>query len=162
MRNLTFDFSLGLTEYKLFDPVANSGPYLFPAQASPSYTLGATYTLPLQGRGELGFNLSYSFVGNQPTHPSDLQDSQYILPSYDVVNGRINWRSPNRRFSVAAFANNLLDKTYATYASAFGGGFWDAGGPPNPANAAQFPPRRMVGLTRGRPREVGVTLQYNF
>jgi iron complex outermembrane receptor protein len=161
-RNLTLDFSGGLTEYKLFDPVANGGPYLFPAQASPSYTIGASYSLPVVDRGDFGVNISYSFVGHQPTHPSELQDSQYILPSYGIVNGRLNWRSPNKHISASLFANNLLDKTYASYASAFGGGYWDAGGPPNPANAAQFPPRRMVGMTRGRPREVGLTLQYNF
>jgi iron complex outermembrane receptor protein len=162
LRNLTLDFSLGLTDYKLSDPVANSGPYLFPSQPSPSYTLGATYTVPLETAGDLNFNLSYSYVGDQPTHPSDIYDSQYILPAYGIVNGRATWRSQDRKLSLSLFANNLLDKTYASYASSFGGGYWDAGGPPNAAQPAQFPSRRAVGFTMGRPREVGVTLQYNF
>jgi iron complex outermembrane receptor protein len=164
LRNLTFDFSLGLTDYKLADPVANSGPYLFPSQPSPSYNIGATYTVPLKTAGDLNFNLSYSYVGDQPTHPSDLVDSQYILPSYGIVNGRMTWRSPDRKISLSLFANNLLDKTFATYASSFGGGYWDAGGPPStdPRNVSQIPPRRAIGFTMGRPREVGLTLQYNF
>ena len=33
---------------------------------------------------------------------------------------------------------------------------------PNPADPIQYPFRRALGLTMARPREVGVTLQYNF
>ncbi len=44
---LSFDGAFGITHYKVKDPVANSGPYLFPAQASPSYNFGATYSQPL-------------------------------------------------------------------------------------------------------------------
>jgi iron complex outermembrane receptor protein len=159
---LSFDFSLGITEYSLKDIVANGGPNLFPAQASPSYTVGANYRLPIGSAGDLGFNVSYSYLGAQPTHPEEGTDSSYTLPAYGIVNGRVVWRAPNQKYSVAAFANNLLDEDYGTFASSAGGGFWDAGGPPNPANAAQFPLRRALGVTRGRPREVGVTLQYNF
>ena len=35
-RNFSIDFSMGITDYKLKDPVANGGPNLYPAQASPS------------------------------------------------------------------------------------------------------------------------------
>jgi iron complex outermembrane receptor protein len=162
MRNFNIDFSLGLTKYKLKDPVANGGPNLYPAQASPSYTIGGNYVLAMGARGDINFNLSYSYLDDQPTHPEEGTDSSYQLPSYSVVNGRATWRSQDRKISVALFANNLLDKVYATYATSAGGGFWDAGGPPNPANAAQFPLRRALGLTMARPREFGVTVQYNF
>ena len=153
---------MGITDYKLKDPVANGGPNLFPAQASPSYTLSGTYNWPLAERGDLTFNLSYSYLSDQPTHPEEGTDSSYQLPGYGVMNGRATWRSPDRKISVSLFANNLLDKVYATYGTSAGGGFWDAGGPPTPANAAQFPLRRALGLTMARPREFGVTMQYNF
>jgi iron complex outermembrane receptor protein len=60
--------------------------------------------------------------------------------------------------TLTAFANNVLDKVYATYAQRFGGGFWDAG-PPSTLSA---PPRSALSEVRGRPREVGLTLRYDF
>jgi iron complex outermembrane recepter protein len=160
--NLSLDFSLGITDYKILDEVANGGPNLLPSQASPSYNVGLTYSRPMGDRGDLGFNVSYSYVGDQETHPTIEGDSAYRLPGYGIVNARLTWRSPARAYQVALFANNLLDNTYATFGGSAGGGFWDAGGPPNPANAAQFPPRRAIGVTRGRPMEFGITLQRNF
>ena len=74
--NLSFDGSFGITRDKIKDPVANSGPNLFPAQASPSYNLGATYSVPIGGAGRLGFNVNYAYVGEQETHPR----STRILP----------------------------------------------------------------------------------
>ncbi len=46
----------------------------------------------------------------------------------------------------------------ATYAQRFGGGFWDAGSGVGPAE----PPRSALGEVMGRPREVGLTVQYGF
>ena len=90
-----------------------------------------------------------------------------------LVNSRLTWRAPNRKISVALFANNLLNESYGSFASSFGGGFWDGPGlpaalPANPTPAqvavfnAQLPLRKAVGVTRARPREWGISLQYNF
>jgi len=164
---LTLDFALGLTDYKLKDPVANGGPNLFPSQASPTYNLGATYNHPLGNKGDLGFNISYSYVASQATYPDNNSDSSYQLPSYSVVNSRLTWRTPDRKISVSLFANNLLDKSYGTFASSWGGGFWDGPGlpaatlPPAVYNA-QLPLRKAVSVVRARPREFGITAQYNF
>jgi iron complex outermembrane receptor protein len=157
-RNFNIDFALGVTDYKLKDPVANGGPNLFPGQASPTGNIGGTYNWALGGRGDVVANISYSYVAAQETYPNSDSDSSYKLPSYGVVNGRITWRSPNRKTSVAVFANNLTDLSYGTFASSFGGGFWDNA---NGLGVAA-PLREAISVVRARPREVGVTLQYNF
>jgi iron complex outermembrane receptor protein len=155
---LTLDFALGLTDYKLKDPAANGGPNLFPSQASPTYNLGATYNYPLGERGDVGFNISYSYVASQETYPNSDSDSSYKMPSYGVVNSRLTWRPADRKYSVSLFANNLLNEHYSSFASSFGGGFWDAAA----GTGLAAPLRKAVGVTRARPREWGVTLQYNF
>jgi iron complex outermembrane receptor protein len=60
--------------------------------------------------------------------------------------------------TITAYANNLLDDVYATYAQRFGGGFWDAG----PPTGLAAPPRNALSVVRGRPREIGVSLRYDF
>ncbi len=155
---LSFDGALGITHYKVKDPVANSGPYLFPAQASPSYNFGTTYSQPLGNAGSLAMNLSYAYIGPQQTHPTSGSDSSYELPGYGLVNGRLSWTSPGATNTISLFANNLLDKTYASYATRFGGGYWDAGS----GAGVAAPPRSAIGAVRGRPREFGITFQHNF
>jgi hypothetical protein len=59
------------------------------------------------------------------------------------------------------FANNLTDEVYANNAQSFGRGFWTAGGPPG-ALGLSAPPRSAIADYRGRPREYGLTFQYNF
>jgi iron complex outermembrane receptor protein len=156
--HLSFDGALGITHYKLKDPVANSGPNLFPSQASPTYNLGATYTQPLGQAGGLALNVNYAYVGEQETHPTANSDSSYRLPSYRLVNARLQWSSAGNSNTVALFANNLLDKTYATYATRFGGGYWDSGS----GLGVAAPLRSALGAVRGRPREFGITVQHNF
>ena len=161
-RDFNVDFSAGVTKYKLRDPAANGGPNLYPAQASPTFNIGGTYAWHLGNRGDVSGNINWSYINDMPTYPDSNTDSSYQLPSYDVLNARLTWRPSNRKFSVSLFANNLTDNVYATYASSAGGGFWDAGGLPNPADAVQFPLRRALGKTMARPREFGLTAQYNF
>jgi iron complex outermembrane receptor protein len=80
------------------------------------------------------------------------------MEDYGIVNARILFTPTSERYSISLFANNLLDETYATYAQRFGGGFWDAGN----AVGLAAPLRSALGEVRGRPREYGVTVQYNF
>jgi iron complex outermembrane recepter protein len=156
--NFSVDGSVGITQDKVKDPVANSGPNLFPSQPSPSYNLGATYRLPIGTAGDLGFNVNYAYIGEQETHPTQGSDSSYLLPEYDLVNARIQWLGADARYSVSLFANNLLDETYATYATRFGGGYWDSGS----GAGVAAPLRSARSAVRGRPREYGITVQYNF
>jgi iron complex outermembrane receptor protein len=113
--------------------------------------------VPLTG-SEITLNANYAYVGKQATHPSEGTDSSYTLPSYGLVNARAQLKLENLPITVTAFANNLFDKVYATYAQRFGGGFWDS---PSGAGLAA-PPRSALSVVRGRPREVGVSLQYDF
>jgi len=154
----SLDGALGITRYRLKDPVANSGPNLFPSQASPTCNFGATFSVPLGSAGGLGINANYAFIGEQETHPTASSDSSYKLPSYGLVNARVQWNVPGGSTSIALFANNVLDKTYATYATRFGGGYWDSGA----GTGLAAPPRSALGAVRGRPRELGITVQHNF
>lgn len=156
--SLSFYGAYGLADYDLKDPVANSGPYLFPEPPKHSGSVGGLYEMSLGDNGDLNFSMNYAYVGEQRTHPTSGTDSDYLQPDYGLVNGRIQWTSPDDRYSVSLFANNLLDETYATYSTRFGGGFWDAG----PSLGGAVPQRSSLNVVRGQPRQVGVTLQVNF
>jgi iron complex outermembrane receptor protein len=157
VRGLTLDGSLGLTTYELSNQPAGV-THLFPDIPKHSYTLGATYAGDI-GFGKLTLNGNYAFVGKQSVYPDDTPDSGYILPSYGLVNARLQFKPVGVPVTITAYANNLFDKVYATYAQRFGGGFWDAGGPSTPLSA---PNRNMLSVVRGRPREVGFSLKYDF
>jgi iron complex outermembrane receptor protein len=154
----SLDGSFGYNNGDVLDPVANSGPNLFPEQPSPSYNFGATYALPLGNNGNVAFNVNYAYVGEQETHPTSGTDSSYLLPDYNLVNARIQWVTPSGRNIISLFGNNLADEDYATYATRFGGGFWDHG-----SGVEQAAPLRSArSVVRGRPREYGITIQHNF
>ena len=153
---LTLDGSLGLTGYTL----KNAPPgttHLYPDIPTPTWNLGASYNGDV-GVGRVTLNVNYAYVGKQSVYPDDSADSSYILPSYGLVNARVQLAPENVPVTFTLYANNLLDEVYATYAQRFGGGFWDAGPPIGPA----APPRNALSVVRGRPREVGVTVKYQF
>jgi iron complex outermembrane receptor protein len=154
--NLVFDASGGVTRPKLKNAPAGT-VNLFPDVPSPSFNLGTTYTLET-GFAKTTFNLNYAYVGKQATHPTNGTDSSYTLPAYGLMNARIQLVPERLPVTVALFVNNLLDNTYSSYAQRFGGGFWDSGSGVGPA----APPRSALAEVRGRPREAGVTVQYNF
>jgi iron complex outermembrane receptor protein len=173
--NLTLDGSFGSTSYNIHDVVANGGPNLFPPQASPTWNLGATYSLRNTDAGSFTVNVNYSYTSSQQSYPEStdpalMSDGAYLMPSYDVVNARFQWTSKDRKNVVTLFANNLLNRTYENFATKFGGGFWDSfntqtGIQPGMGSVAPgvgAPLRNMVSVTRSRPRNFGVTYQYNF
>ena len=155
--------------------MANGGPNLFPPQASPTWNLGATYSLRNTDVGSFTFNVNYSYTSEQESYPEStdpalLSDGSYLMPNYDIVNARFQWTSNDKKNVVTLFANNLLDKTYENFATKFGGGFWDGfnsqtgirAGLGTVAAGVGAPLRNMVSVTRSRPREFGITYQYNF
>lgn len=157
-RNLTLDGAVGVTKDDVLDPVANSGPNLFPAQATPTWNVGATWTQPTEERGSWSLNVNYAYSGEQETHPTSGTDSSYRLPDYALMNARLQWVSPSGKNVVSVFGNNLLDKVYGTYATRFGGGYWDNG----PGTGVGAPPRSALSVVRGKPRTWGITVQHNF
>ncbi len=154
---LSLDGSLGATWPKLKDAPAGT-VNLFPDVASPTWNLGATWDGDLAGVGGLKASMSYAYVGPQETHPTSGTDSAYRLPSYGLLNARVQVKLESLPLSITLYGQNLLDKVYATYGQRFGGGYWDSGSGAGPA----APPRSALSVVRGRPRELGVTLQYDF
>ena len=73
----------------------------------------------------------------------------------------VRYTSSEGKWTGTLFANNITDEVYANNAQSFGRGFWTAGGPPC-AVGLSAPPRSALADYRGRPREYGVTFQYNF
>ena len=155
-RDFVIDGSFAFTDAELRNAPAGT-VNLFPDIPSPTYNVGASWSVH-PAFGDVTFNANYAYVGKQATHPTEGTDSSYTLPSYGLVNARIRMELENIPVTVTAFANNLLDKTYATYAQRFGGGFWDS---PSGAGLAA-PPRSALSEIRGRPREFGLTVQYDF
>ena len=88
-------------------------------------------------------------------------DSRYEVPSYNILNAALRFSSNSGKWMATLFANNLTDEVYANNAQSFGRGFWTAGGPPGTLGPFAAP-RGAVADYRGRPREYGLTFQYNF
>jgi iron complex outermembrane receptor protein len=155
-RDLSIDGGVAVTKPTL----SNSPPgtvNLFPDVPSPTFNVGATWA-PETPLGQLTMNASYAYVGEQETHPSSGTDSSYTLPSYGLLNARIQLELEDMPVTFTAFANNLLDKVYSTYAQRFGGGYWDSPSGAGPA----APLRSATSEVRGRPREFGFSIQYDF
>jgi iron complex outermembrane receptor protein len=178
--NFLIDFSAGLVDSTVKDPCLNNGDFLFPGPVEDSYSLGGRWLMPLERGGDITFGLSYAYTGPQHTHPGGTTkacfnpvtgaanpvpgwffDSRYELPDYSLLNARVRYTSMEGNWELTLFGNNLTDEVYGNYATRFGGGFWDS---PNPVAGGGIaaPDRSALGITRGRPREYGVTFQYNF
>lgn len=122
-----------------------------------SYTLGASYKVPVGETGDVAFDLNWGWKGKQLSYPSPTNFVK--LPSYGLLNGRIAFEA-EAGWSIAVFGNNLTNKYYLT------GGF-DPSGPaskPTPGLTG-VAHDRVFGFTMldvGRPRELGVELSYKF
>jgi len=150
------DGSLGSTAYTLHN-VPPGTTHLFPDIPSKTYNLGATYVTNASF-GRTTLNLNYAYVGKQSVYPDDSIDSGYILPAYGLVNARLQVKTAGAPLTISLYANNLLDKVYATYAQRFGVGFWGSyAGPGVPAAT-----RNALSVVRGRPREFGASVKYEF
>ncbi len=162
--HFTLDGALGTTKYRVKDIVANNGPYLFPDQATPTYNLGVSYSLTGTRLGDFAANVNYAYKGSQQTYPSSLTlpgpliDSSYELPSFGLINARVQLTTVNKANVISLYANNLADKVYASYGLSFGGAYWDSVSSTGPA----APPRHAIQNVMGRPREFGIQLQHNF
>ena len=122
-----------------------------------SYTLGASYTVPVSEAGDVGFDINWGWKDKQVSYPSPT--NYVVLPSYGLLNGRISFEA-NAGWSLAVFGNNLTDKYYLT------GGFDPSGPASKPVpGLTGVAHDRVFGFTMldvGRPRELGVELSYKF
>lgn len=122
-----------------------------------SYSLGATYTRELRNDAELAFDVNWGWKSSQASYPNPT--NMVILPSYGLLNGRIEYKAA-AGWSLALVGTNLLDKYYLT------GGF-DPAGPssklsPSLGNGVHDAVFGFTMWDLGRRREFGVELKYNF
>ena len=179
----TVEGATGRANYEMANPCGNNGPYLFPPPMDREHSLSGRYELP-RPTGNFTFTLNYTKTGPMQTHPggftpeelasitcfatpqaavfpSTFIDSRYEVPSYNLANLSVRYSPNDGKWTATFFANNLTDEVYANNAQSFGRGFWTQGGPPG-AVGHSAAPRQAVADYRGRPRELGITFQYNF
>jgi iron complex outermembrane recepter protein len=108
------------------------------------FSVGAQYAFPLSGGAQILASADYGWTDKQR---SQVAEVDYVpLPSYGVVNARVQYSSPDNRWSLAVFGTNLTDELYyfggTDYANGYTGSttVWD------PA----------------RPAEYGATVKFNF
>lgn len=174
---LTLEAAAGRAKYRMENVCINNGPYLFPPPMDRSYTFSAKYDFPT-ANGDYTFVVSQAKTGPMQTHAGGFTpeerasngcsafsatfiDSRYEVPSYSLINATLRFAAENGKWSATLYGNNVADEVYANNAQSFGRGYWTQGGP---AGGAGFsaPARSAVADYRGRPREYGLTFQYNF
>lgn len=116
--------------YTRFDKllVANGGANLSGKQfvRAPHLTLNgsASYTIQLPSGGSIEPEIDARYTSLQYYYitPQDTTN-RYLLtqPAYTLANGRISFTSPNGRFTLTAYVNNLLNTHYRNHALPIGG-----------------------------------------
>jgi iron complex outermembrane receptor protein len=174
---LTMEAAAGTSNYEMALPCVNNGPYLFPPPMDQEWSLSGRYDLATQ-RGNYTVSLSYTDTGTMQTHPGGFTpeenavygcsafaasfiDSRYEIPGYSLLNASLRFTSDSGKWTTTLYANNLTDEVYANNGQAFGRGFWTTGGPPGLVGPFAAP-RNAIADYRARPREYGLTFQYNF
>ncbi|OYU73801.1 MAG: hypothetical protein CFE32_19855, partial [Alphaproteobacteria bacterium PA3] len=154
--------SVGHTDSSYDDDVKNAAGVVkieksVPYFRSPrwSYSLGATYTVPV-GSNEVSLDANWGWKATQAS--TAIPTNSVQMPSYGLLNGRLQFKS-KEGWALALFGTNLTNKYY--YTSAF-----DPGGPSTQvAKGTTLPHDAVFGhnmLDIGRPRELGVELTYKF
>jgi iron complex outermembrane recepter protein len=107
------------------------------------YAVGARYTVPLSSGDSIVANVDYSWVDEQKSISEDIAP---LMPSYGLLTGRVQYNSPDGRWNVALFGNNLTNEYYL-----FGATPYDTG--------------QTAGIRLnepGAPRTYGVEVGVNF
>jgi len=176
-KRFTLEAAAGEANFSMANACINNGPYLFPPPMEREYTLTARYDFSGE-RGRYTAMVGYADTGPMQTHPGGFTpeenafygctafaasfiDSRYEVPSYGLVNASVRYETKSGKWATTLFVNNLTDEVYANNAQAFGRGFWTVGGPTGTVGPFAAP-RNAIADYRARPREVGLTFQYNF
>jgi len=117
-----------------------------PLQQAPKFkvSLGAQYTQPIPNGAKVIGSLDGGWTDWQSSAVTEHDSIR--MPAYTLVNGRLQYVTPNGRFSVSAYVLNLFNQYYLIGGAAFGHGY-------TVGNDEQIP---------GRPRQYGVTFRTNF
>jgi iron complex outermembrane receptor protein len=107
-----------------------------------TYALGALYEGAMPYGMTYKSTVNWSWEGVQYSTPTDVDTLR--LPSYGLLNARIEFNDQSARWTMALFGTNLANRAYyvggVNYASNVGAGHYDL----------------------GSPREFGVSLRYSF
>jgi iron complex outermembrane receptor protein len=95
----------------------------------------------LPGEAKLRSTVNWSWKSSQHSTPTDVDT--LVLPSYGLLNGRIEYVAATR-WTLAAFGTNLLNKVYYAGGVDYSANVWSP----------------LYDL--GRPREWGVSVRYDF
>ena len=148
---VTLGLDFGFLDTRIDDAPPPSGTGLIPVQVGDnltnapesSYSVNLDFVFPLTS-GALAANVNYGWKDDFTTFPGVLSD----VDSYGLLGFDITYQS-NSNWSVSVFGTNMTDEEYARVVMDIGGTDY--------ANALGF---RMV--EPGRPRELGVSLKYEF
>lgn len=144
---LTLNGNLGYLEAKYDDVGSATGVSVnSTVLRSPkwNYNLGATYEAPV-GEGSVVANASYSYRSSQQTASTDT--NSLLIDGYGLLNARLQYNAPGRKWSAAIFATNLTNQLYYIGGVDFG------------------IKEHVVGVSQydvGRPREFGINMRFNF
>jgi iron complex outermembrane receptor protein len=107
-----------------------------------NYTLGLEYNHMFSEGGSMTLTADYAYTDDQQSANSS--SNSLLIPAYDILNLRLQYDSPDERYTLAAFGTNVLDEDY--YSSG--------------QSAIGFFGAEVV--YQERPAEWGVELTYNF
>ncbi len=108
------------------------------------FSVGARYAMPLSNGGQLVSSADYGWTDKQRSQVTNLD--QTPLPSYGVLNARVQYNAPDDRWSLAVFGTNLTDEYYYYGSADFANGY-------TPGTTVWDP---------ARPLEYGATVKFRF
>lgn len=95
-----------------------------------TFTASINYQMPLESGALMRYRLSGNYVGDQYLDDLNLLHE----PSYTIFDASIAWVSPDRRWEVAGFVQNIGNTEYAFYSASLGAlGLIELAGPPRTA-----------------------------
>jgi iron complex outermembrane receptor protein len=100
--------------------------------------LSATYTADLAG----GSKAEFTLTGIYSSHYFFEANNVVRQDAFGKLNASVKWTSPNQRYSVRLFGNNLTNKAVGVYSSTLADG--------------------TINITYDAPRTYGVKLGYSF
>ena len=181
----TIEAATGRANYEMSNPCINNGPFLFPPPMDKEHSLNGRYELP-RPTGNFTFSLSYTKTGPMQTHPggftpeelasitcfatpaaavfpSTFIDSRYEVPSYDLANlSRALLAANDGKWTGTFFVQQPDGRGLRQQRAVVRPRILDARRSAGRRRASSAPPRQAVADYRGRPREYGITFQYNF
>jgi len=109
-----------------------------PLQRAPKFkfAIGARYTIPLAHESRLVLSADYAWTARQASAVT--VSDQVMLPSYGLLNARIQWNAPGDRLSLALFGTNLTNQYYLMGGVDFAGGYTTGSRQLDPGKPQQY------------------------